>query len=40
MMPGFFLGIAENTGDNFSYVILPVKKYSDITLDAQPVTLV
>ena len=32
--------MAENTGDNFSYVILPVELYSDIPLNRQPETLV
>ena len=40
MEPGFFLDMAENTGDNFSYVILPVESYSDIPLEKRPVTLV
>lgn len=40
MLPGFFLDMAENTGDNFSYVILPVEKYSAIPLDTRPVTVV
>ena len=31
---GFFLDVAENTGDNFSYAILPVESYSDIPLDS------
>ena len=35
-----FLDIAENTGDNFIYVILPVKTYDDIPLDTRPVTLI
>ena len=30
MSPGFFLDIAENTGDAFSYKILPVKDVKDI----------
>ena len=30
MSPGFFLDIAENTGDTFSYKILPVKDVKDI----------
>ena len=30
MSPGFFLDLAENTGDGFSYVILPVKEVKDI----------
>ena len=32
MSPGFFLDIAENTGDSFSYEILPVKDVVDIPL--------
>ena len=35
MQPGFFLGIAENVGDRFSYEILPVKDYDDIPLYVQ-----
>ena len=30
MSPGFFLDIAENTGDGFSYTLLPVAKVEDI----------
>ena len=33
MSAGFFLDIAENTGDGFSYVILPVAKVEDIPTD-------
>ena len=40
MLPGFFLDMAENTGNNFSHVILPGKSYSDIPLDTCHVTLV
>ena len=40
MLPGFFLDIAENTGDGFSYVILPVNNISDIPTTRNPVTLV
>ena len=40
MEPGFFLDMAENTGNNFSYVILPAELYSDIPLNRRPVTLV
>ena len=40
MLPGFFLDIAENTGDGFSYVILPVNNISDIPTARNPVTLV
>jgi hypothetical protein len=40
MLPGFCLGIAPNTGDGFSYTILPVKEYKDIPLTRSPVTLV
>ena len=32
MKPGFFLDVAENTGDSFSYVILPAKQVDDIPL--------
>ena len=40
MQPGFFLNVAENTGDGFSYVILPVKDYSDIPTDSSIQTIV
>ena len=30
MSPGFFLDITENTGDTFSYVILPGSSFDDI----------
>jgi len=40
MLPGFFLGIAENTGDRFSYVILPANNRNDIPVTRNPVTLV
>ena len=30
MEPGFMLDIAENTGDGFAYVLLPVRSYVDI----------
>ena len=40
MEPGFVMDLAENTGDGFSYEILPVFAYSDITLMRNPVTLV
>ena len=40
MGKGFFLGVAERTGDGFSYVILSISDYNDIPLDARPVTLV
>jgi len=30
MSPGFFLDIADNTGDGFSYLLLPVAKVEDI----------
>jgi len=40
MMPGFFLDIADNTGDGFSYLVLPVKSYNDISSARNPVTLV
>ena len=32
MEPGFFLDLANITGDNFSYVVLPVKYWYDIPL--------
>ena len=40
MMSSFFLDMAEITGDNFSYVILPFKKYLKIPLDIRPLNLV
>ena len=40
MRPGFFLDIADNTGDGFSYRILPAADYSDILLGRRPVTLI
>ena len=40
MSPGFFLCLAENTGDGFAYVILPAKEYKDIPLRRNPITLV
>ena len=36
----FFLDLAENTGDNVFYVILPVNKYCNIPLHPNSVTLV
>ena len=40
MQPGFFLDIAENTGDGFSYEIIPVLLIKDIPIRRNPVTLV
>ena len=40
MKPGFFLDIAENTGDGFSYEILPVKDIQDIPSSRNPTPLV
>ena len=40
MEPGFFLDIADNTGDNFSYVVLPVKYLNEIPVHCRPITLV
>ena len=40
MEPGFMLDIAENTGDAFSYVLLPVRSYVDIPTLHNPTTLV
>ena len=40
MSPGFFLCLAENTGDGFAYVVLPGKEYKDISIHHNPVTLV
>lgn len=37
--PGFMLDIAENTGDGFAYVLLPVKSYADIQRVSNPTTL-
>ena len=40
MLPGFFLGLAENTGDGFAYTILPVAEYSDIPTRGRLFTVV
>jgi len=40
MRPGFLLDIADNTGDGFAYIILPVKDHADIPDSRNPVTLV
>ena len=40
MEPGFFLDLADNTGNNFYYVILPETNYYDISCNRHPVTLV
>ena len=40
MEPGFFLKLAESTGDGFAYHILPGKEYKDIPTTRNPVTLV
>ena len=40
MLPGFFLDIADNTGDDFSYEILPVKDIGNIPIQRNPVNLV
>ena len=40
MLAGFFLDIADNTGDGFSYEILPATHYDDIPLDHCPITLI
>ena len=40
MEPGFFLKLAENTGDGFAYVVLPAKDIKDIPRRRNPVTLV
>ena len=40
MEPGFFLKLADNTGDGFAYEILPVKNYEDIPLRRNPTVLV
>jgi len=39
MSTDFFLDLADNTGDGFRYVLLPVQSYSDIPL-RRPITLV
>ena len=33
MKPGFFMDVADNTGDGFSYIILPAKTIDDIPLN-------
>ena len=38
MEPGLFLDIADNTGDGFSYDILPVSLHKDIPCRRNPVT--
>ena len=40
MEPGFFLDIADNTGDTFSYIVLPVKYWNEILVHRYPTTLV
>ena len=40
MEPGFFLKLAENTGDGFANVVLPVKEVKDIPTTRNPTTLV
>ena len=40
MSPGFFLKIAENTGDGFAYHVLPAKNINDIPSYHNPVVLV
>ena len=40
MEPGLFLDLVDNTGETFSYVVLPVKYMSDIPLYSCPITLV
>ena len=39
MEPGFFLDLAENTGNNFYYFILSVNKYCDVPLRRYSITL-
>ena len=40
MEPGFFLKLADNTGDSFAYEILPGKEYKDIPLRRNSTVLV
>ena len=40
MEPGFFLDLADNTGDGFSYELLPAFSFKDIPQRRNPVTLV
>ena len=40
MSPGFFLKIAEKTGDGFAYHVLPAKDIKDIPRYRNPVVLV
>ena len=40
MEPGFFLDLADNTGNGFSYEILSVLLYKDIPRCCNPVTLI
>ena len=40
MLQGFFLDITDNTGDGFSYEILPVQDIDNITTQRNPVIMV
>ena len=40
MSPGFFLKLAENTGDDFAYHVLPANTEKDIPRHRNPVVLV
>ena len=40
MEPGLFLDLADNTGDGFSYELLPAFSFKDILQRRNPVTLV
>ena len=40
MKPGFFLKLADNTGDSFAYESLPTRPYEDIALGKNPTVLV
>ena len=39
MKPGFFLSLAENTGDGFAYVLLPVETLEELPTRRNPTTL-
>ena len=38
--PGFYLDIADNAEDDFSYIVLPVKYWNEIPVHRRPTTLV
>ena len=40
MEPGFFLDISDNTGNNLSYVVLPIKYWNKILVHRRLTNLV